>query len=104
MAMDIFATIGTVSAVKQEMEELAGEIQDCNEVINATLEELESESFGRFVDDLKVAADNLIDFAASLVKALFSGIKVIGEIAEKLTASDEEGANSLSASGIYGRR
>lgn len=102
--MNILANIYTVSQVRREMNAIADEIQDCNQVINAVLQELESESYGRFVDDLKEATCALIDFASKLVTALVSGIAAIGNVAEKLTTADVDGASSLSASKFGGKR
>lgn len=101
--MDFKIDIGSVSKIKEEMVNLAEEIQVATEAVGAILEELQQESFGRFVEALKVATDALIDFAAALVKALFSALEVIGNILKRLVQKDEEGGNSLASSGIATR-
>lgn len=99
--MNILAEIHTVAETKREMEVIAQDIEDCNKIINSVLNELNEDSYGTFVDELKTCAIKMIDFADSLVRTLFTALKVIGEIAEDLTKTDENGRASLSSSRIY---
>lgn len=100
----IFADIHAVGELKREMETYADDIYACNQAIDAILQELNSESSGAFADDLKTAACSLIDFAFDLFKAMMSGLKALGDVAENLSKMDEEGANSLKSTGAFRSR
>lgn len=100
---NVYAELGEITAITKSMRRYADDISYINKMIDATLETLNSESAGRFAEDLKTAACSLIDFAGDLVNALVSGLDVLFDLAETLSRTDEDGANSLNSSRIYGR-
>lgn len=91
----IFAEIREINNLKNEMEDYADAINECNRVIDVTLETLYGESGGKFAENLDKTAKSLLEFAKNLLDTLRSALKILGETAEKLSKADEEGASSL---------
>lgn len=95
MIMEMMIGINTVLEIQSKVKQIAEGIDDTNKIVNATLEALNSESSGTFMESLREVGTALVNFATSLVKALFSAISLLGNIAERIRKTDEDASKNV---------
>lgn len=95
MIMEMMIGINTVLEIQERVKQIAEGIQATNKVVDATLEAINSESSGTFVESLREMGTALVNFAVSLVKALFSAISLLGKIAENIRKTDEDASKNV---------